>query len=80
MAQKKSLYDFLVEAELDQYHRQFLDDLKVTTLSQVKYVMEDDLLEIGMTKPEIRRLNKFFKKYCHSGALNKLKEVKSLCI
>jgi len=77
MTQKKSLYDFLVEAELSQYHKQFLDDLKVTTVSQVKYVTDVDLAEIGMTKPEIRRLNKFFKRHCNQGTLNKLKEVEA---
>jgi hypothetical protein len=41
----------------------------------VKYVEEDDWTDIGMTKPEMRRLRKMYKKEFPPGALGKLKKV-----
>ena len=48
---------------------------QVTTIAQLKYVDDEDLLELGMSKPEIRRLKKFFRKECPQGALGKIKRV-----
>ena len=75
MSQMKDLYDFLVEAELQHYYNSFQQELKVTNVSQLKYVEDDDLVDMGMTKPEIRRLKKFFKKECPQGTFGKLKKV-----
>ena len=71
----KDLYEFLVESELEQYYNSLHSDLKIQTVSQIKYLEEDDLIEQGMTKPEIRRLMKYFKKYHPQGALGKIKKV-----
>ena len=76
----KDLYEFLVAAELQQYYNSFRSDLKVTTIPQLKYVDDEDLIEMGMSKPEIRRLKKFFKKECPQGALGKIKRVSSISI
>lgn len=47
------------------------------TVPQVKFVTEDDLYQIGMTKPEIRRLKKYFQKYYPQNYFSKFKKVKS---
>ena len=41
----------------------------------LKYVEEEDLLAVGLTKPEQRRLRKFFEKYYPKTYLNKIKKV-----
>lgn len=75
MAQPKDLYEFLAEAELQHYYNSFKNDLKITSIQQFKYVEEEDMIDLGMTKPEIRRLKKFFKKECPQGALGKIKKI-----
>ncbi len=75
MAQPKDLYEFLVDAELQHYFSAFHNDLKVNTVAHLKYVEEEDLASLGMTKPEIRRLKKFFKRECPQGMLEKMKKV-----
>ncbi|KAJ8971630.1 hypothetical protein NQ317_015906 [Molorchus minor] len=57
------LYEFLVEAELQQYFNSFKNSLKITHPSQLKFTTEGDLLEIGMSKPEMRRLRKYYEKH-----------------
>lgn len=75
MTTEKSLHDFMEEAELDHYYNAIKDQLKINTIHQLKYVEEDDLTDIGMTKPEMRRLKKMYKKEFPPGALGKLKKV-----
>ena len=72
----KDLYEFLVAAELQQYTDNFKNRLKVSTIDQIKYVDDDDLSGIGMSKPEIRRLRQFFKKECPQSTLDKLRKVR----
>lgn len=43
-----------------------------------QYVKEEDLEGIGMTKPEMRRLKKFYKKEHPQGTFGKLKKVRSV--
>lgn len=69
------LYDFLIEAELQQYYAGFKNDLKVQNASQLKYVSDDDLHQIGMSKPEMRRLKKFFQKHFPQNYLSKFKKM-----
>uniref|UniRef100_A0A1B6DJ21 non-specific protein-tyrosine kinase n=1 Tax=Clastoptera arizonana TaxID=38151 RepID=A0A1B6DJ21_9HEMI len=69
------LYDFLIEAELQQYYAGFKNDLKVQNASQLKYVSDDDLHQIGMSKPEMRRLKKFFDKHFPQSYLSKFKKM-----
>jgi len=71
----KDLYEFLVAAELQQYFDNFKNRLKVASIDQIKYVDDDDLSGIGMSKPEIRRLRQFFKKECPLSTLDKLRKV-----
>ena len=49
--------------------------LQIASVPQIKYVAEEDLHSIGMTKPEMRRLKKFYKKECPQGKLEKFKRV-----
>lgn len=70
-----TLYDFLLEAELSHYFNPLKNDLKVTSVAQLKYVEEDDLMQLGMTKPEMRRLRKYFQKYCPQTYLRKIKKM-----
>ena len=75
MGTVKDLYEFLVAAELQHYYNAFKSSLKVTSVGQIKYVEDDDLTDLGMTKPEQRRLKKFFRKECPQGAFGKIKRV-----
>ncbi|KAJ9589855.1 hypothetical protein L9F63_017010 [Diploptera punctata] len=59
-ARGPGLYEFLIEAELQQYYAGIKNDLKVQNVPQLKYVTEDDLHAIGMSRPEMRRLKNEF--------------------
>uniref|UniRef100_A0A2C9LT37 non-specific protein-tyrosine kinase n=1 Tax=Biomphalaria glabrata TaxID=6526 RepID=A0A2C9LT37_BIOGL len=74
-ATMRDLQEFLTEAELSEYYSPLLTGLKVSTVEHLKYVKEEDLEDIGMTKPEMRRLKKFYKKEFPHGAINKLRKV-----
>ncbi|XP_066586461.1 activated Cdc42 kinase-like isoform X2 [Prorops nasuta] len=69
------LYEFLMEAELQQYYPGIRADLKVQTTAQLKYVTEEDLNAIGMSKPEMRRLKKYFQKHFPQNYLSKFKKM-----
>ncbi|XP_033223846.1 activated Cdc42 kinase-like isoform X2 [Belonocnema kinseyi] len=69
------LYEFLMEAELQQYYPGIRGDLKVQSTAQLKYVTEDDLNAIGMSKPEMRRLKKYFQKHFPQNYLSKFKKM-----
>ncbi|KAI4499055.1 hypothetical protein M0802_005921 [Mischocyttarus mexicanus] len=69
------LYEFLMEAELQQYYAGIRGDLKVQTTAQLKYVTEEDLNAIGMSKPEMRRLKKYFQKHFPQNYLSKFKKM-----
>lgn len=75
VAKGPTLYDFLLEAELSHYFSPLKNDLKVTSVAQLKYVEEEDLMQMGMTKPEMRRLRKYFQKYCPQTYLRKIKKM-----
>ena len=49
--------------------------LQVANVAQLKYVEDEDLVDLGMTKPEMRRLKKYFRRECPQGRLSKLKKV-----
>ena len=49
---------------------------QVQNVPQLKYVEDEDLVDLGMTKPEMRRLKKFFRKECPQGKLSKLIKVR----
>ncbi|KAJ8929303.1 hypothetical protein NQ314_018010 [Rhamnusium bicolor] len=71
----EGLYEFLVEAELQQYFNSFKNTLKITHPSQLKFTTESDLLEIGMSKPEMRRLRKYYEKHFPHNYLSKFKKL-----
>ncbi|XP_063223749.1 activated Cdc42 kinase-like isoform X2 [Bacillus rossius redtenbacheri] len=73
--QGPGLYEFLIEAELQQYYSNIRNDLKIQNVPQLKYVTEDDLQHIGMSKPEIRRLKKFFQKHYPQTYISKFKKM-----
>lgn len=64
-----------MEAELQQYYPGIRGDLKVQTTAQLKYVTEEDLNAIGMSKPEMRRLKKYFQKHFPQNYLSKFKKM-----
>ncbi|CAH0753254.1 unnamed protein product [Bemisia tabaci] len=74
-SKRPGLYEFLIEAELQQYYAGIKNDLKVQNVSQLKYVTDEDLHSIGMAKPEIRRLKKFFQKHFPQNYLSKIKKM-----
>ncbi|KAK9879558.1 hypothetical protein WA026_006628 [Henosepilachna vigintioctopunctata] len=69
------LYEFLVEAELQHYFNSFKNNLKITHPSQLKFTVEGDLIEMGMSKPEIRRLRKYYEKHFPHNYLSKFKKL-----
>ncbi|KAL5015114.1 hypothetical protein ScPMuIL_009384 [Solemya velum] len=74
MATVRELRDFLIEAELDHYYNALKNELKISNIHQLKYVEEEDLYNIGMAKPEMRRLKKFYRKEYPQGTFGKLKK------
>lgn len=69
------LYEFLVEAELQQYYNSIKNDLKTNTVAHLKYTADEDLKQIGLSRPEIRRLRKFYEKVYPNGYLSKIKRL-----
>ncbi|XP_056004776.1 activated Cdc42 kinase-like isoform X4 [Ostrea edulis] len=74
MGTVRDLHDFLEEAELLHYYSALCNQLRITAVPQLKYVEEEDLAGIGMSRPEMRRLKKMYKKECPHGALGKIKK------
>ena len=77
MSDKKgtlSLFEFLQDAGLHQHFASIRDVLHVYQVSQLKYVNPEDLLQIGMSKPETRRLKTFYQKQSRSRYTNKIKQ------
>ncbi|CAD7015182.1 unnamed protein product [Ceratitis capitata] len=69
------LYEFLTEAELQHYYNAIKNELKITNAAHVKYATDEDLKHIGLSRPEIRRLRKFFEKHFPHGYLSKIKRL-----
>jgi len=78
----KDLREFLEDAELLHYYDSLRTELKLSSVTQLRCIDDDELTKLGMTKPEVRRLRQFFKKECPQGALSKLKKVSynSYCV
>ena len=62
MPYEGTLYEFLSEVGLQQYHHGFVNKLGVTAIDHLAYVQTDDVLHVGMTAPEWRRLKASMKK------------------
>ncbi|GAB0094581.1 tyrosine-protein kinase PR2 [Sergentomyia squamirostris] len=69
------LCEFLAESELQQYYNSIKNELKITTVVHLKYASDEDLKQIGLSRPEIRRLRKFYDKYYPHGYLSKIKRL-----
>ena len=50
----------------------------MNTVAQLKYVEEEDMTSIGMSRPEVRRMRQFIKKETSRGALNRIKKVSAV--
>ncbi|KAG9509366.1 Activated CDC42 kinase 1, partial [Fragariocoptes setiger] len=50
------LNDLLVEVGLEKFHDKLKNDLQLARLSHFEFVSEDDLLDIGMSRPAAKRL------------------------
>uniref|UniRef100_A0A2A4K4X2 non-specific protein-tyrosine kinase n=1 Tax=Heliothis virescens TaxID=7102 RepID=A0A2A4K4X2_HELVI len=72
---RKNLNDFLEEAELQQYYELFRDILKVTKVSQLKFVLTEDLVQIGLSRPEQRRYKKIYSKYFPNPYISKIRKM-----
>ncbi|CAG4962033.1 unnamed protein product [Parnassius apollo] len=72
---QENLKEFLEEAELHQYFELFREILKVTKLSQLKFVVTEDLVQIGLSKPEQRRYKKIYSKYFPNPYISKIKKL-----
>lgn len=59
---EEKILDVLVGIQLDQFYRQIVDKLHVTRFSHFNHVAEEDLDDLGMSKPEQRRLFEALKK------------------
>ena len=78
MSDKKgtiSLFEFLQDAGLHQHFASIRDVLHVYQVNQLKYVTAEDLLHIGMSKPETRRLKTFYQKQSRNKYTNKIKQL-----
>jgi len=49
--------------------------LKITNAAQFKYAADEDLRFIGLSRPEIRRLRKFYEKHFPHSYLSKIKRL-----
>lgn len=55
----------------------YRDILKVTKVSQLKFVATEDLVQIGLSKPEQRRYKKNYTKYFPNPYISKIKKLLS---
>lgn len=53
----------------------YRNELKITLVPHLKYASDEDLKQVGLSKPEIRRLRKFYEKYYPHGYLSKIKRL-----
>ncbi|KAA3676592.1 uncharacterized protein DEA37_0006998 [Paragonimus westermani] len=71
---EKDLFEFLKEAELEHYYTALTTHLKVRSIEQIKYVEDTDLTELGFSRPEQRRLRKYFNRECPQTTMGKLRK------
>lgn len=60
--EQERVKDLLKDIQLDQFYRQIHGKLHITRLSHFDHVTEEDLDDLGMAKPEQRRLFEALKK------------------
>lgn len=70
------LSELLAVANLQDYLDVIINQLKVHSTAQLKYVTDEDLLELGMTRSEIQRLMKTYRKQtAQPSTFSKLRKV-----
>lgn len=62
LTEQEKVKELLKEIQLDQFYRQIHGKLHITRLSHFDHVTEEDLDDLGMAKPEQRRLFEALKK------------------
>ncbi|XP_013147489.1 PREDICTED: tyrosine-protein kinase PR2 [Papilio polytes] len=72
---QENLKIFLRQAELQHYYEKFRDVLKVTKVSQLKFVLNGDLHQLGLSKPELRRYRELYSLYFPNPYLKKIKQI-----
>ena len=60
--EEEKVRELLKDIQLDQFYRQINGKLHITRLSHFDHVTEEDLDDLGMAKPEQRRLFEALKK------------------
>ena len=70
--------DLLRDNQLDQFYRQIHGKLHITRLSHFDHVTEEDLDDLGMAKPEQRRLFEAVKKATKKSLFSSFKRKVSL--
>ena len=71
--EKEKLFKFLAEVQLEQYFQVVVEKLHVTRISHFDHVEDSDLFDIGMVKPEQRRLFEHLKKVKKKNFFGKFK-------
>lgn len=61
-SESDKVLEFLHGIQLDQFYRRIHDELHVTRLNHFAHVKEQDLDDLGLSKPEQRRLFEALKK------------------
>lgn len=51
------------------------NELKISLVLHLKYATDEDLRQVGLSKPEIRRLRKYYEKIYPHGYLSKIKRL-----
>ncbi|XP_050683599.1 activated Cdc42 kinase-like isoform X2 [Leptidea sinapis] len=72
---RESLREFLVEAELGHHVDKFRKVLNITNFSQLHYVTVEDLVNVGLSKPEQRRFKKRLHKHFPHNYLMRFKKL-----
>ncbi len=78
MASRKStpgLFELLEDADLHRFYDDLRNTLRIHHIQQLKYVMEDDLCAIGMSRVEARKLKASYSKHCPQNYVTKLKKL-----
>lgn len=64
---------FLEKIQLEHFYINLIEDLHVRRTEHLEHVIESDLVNIGMSLPEIRRLFDHFKRNSKRNFFSKLK-------
>ena len=74
MEKPVTISKILQESGLSHIEHLLSDKLRVYNVDHLKYVNDSDLVELGLSQPEIRRLWKHYNKLCPQSLVGKLKK------